>query len=807
MNERVKLKELSLTGFRGSLGQIPLSLGEDCRSLVLFGNNGDGKSSFSDAVEWFFMDTIEHLRREGCGREDYFNYALPETQEPTVALSFNKSNLDSVKSLLRKGGYRYSNASDEFREYLGSSCRESLILRYHTMRSFVDKRKRDKLEEIEEIIGFETVQQTRDTLLRALNALKTSTELTELRVLLNEKGNEIAGIIGTKPFIEGDVLSYADKLRECIGHDKAIDSVDTLTSIADELYERVRITERGEEMILLQHVRDDISALKNIPDLLSELAQVLTAHNRLAGERERVEASVLDKLYRAGAEALEKGWARVGECPLCKQPVDTDQLVESLKKEIESIQGLVEERNKTVDRMKSVRDRLVPVKEALSSWLEDEAKKSLLPPHDLSTLQKWLDQFTRLRDLADKVERSPEFAVFELPSEDEHNELKTALTRTEEATESKRSVLAGTEDEKRFYHNVQTLKVLRDSYLRLSRIQVEVQTYDKQITSLEKIRQEFEKREREGLSKILDAISGDVNAFFGRLHPGEDFRDIELALTEARGLEFTMNFYGRSISPPLKALSESHLNSLGIALFLAAARHMNKVNGFVVLDDVVSSFDANHRRALARLLRDEFHDTQFLLLTHDDLWFDLLKQDLPQSRWLFKELARWSHENGIELLESPLALRERVQCCLDTNDANGAANKCRTLIEGVLKQKCEDLGVRLEYCSREKNDQREAGELMDGLAQYLKGNQSLREKQNKLVFSDLKAGQLLTNIGSHHRNLTVTSLARGDIETVLTDVAAFEALFVCPSCTKPAKKSYSPRNSRLKQCQCGNLQI
>ena len=258
----------------------------------------------------------------------------------------------------------------------------------------------------------------------------------------------------------------------------------------------------------------------------------------------------------------------------------------------------------------------------------------------------------------------------------------------------------------------------------------------------------------------------------------------------------------------MKILSESHLNSFGICLFLASAKHFNKINGFLILDDVVSSFDTNHRRPLARLLRDKFPDTQFLLFTHDDLWFELLKQDLPSNRWLFKELAKWSHENGVEVIESPMSLKERIQYCLNTNDINGAANKSRTLIEGVLKEKCENLGVRMEYRSHEKNDQRDPRELIDSLSGYLKENQSLREKENKLLFNDLRADQLLTNIGSHDRNLQTTSLARGDIELTLKDIEEFKSLFVCPNCRKQAKIAYSPpNNSRLKQCMCGQLCI
>jgi hypothetical protein len=429
-------------------------------------------------------------------------------------------------------------------------------------------------------------------------------------------------------------------------------------------------------------------------------------------------------------------------------------------------------------------------------------------PHQFETLKSWADLFAPWKELIDKVEASPESVAFELPSADLQNALGTTLTQIEETIESKKNRLSETEEERRFYQNIQKLKSLRDSYLKLREFEGKIGVYERQISSLAKIHQEFEEKERDGLSRVLEAISKNVNEYFKFLHPDEDFDQIKLVLTEERGLEFSLKFYGRPISPPLKVLSESHLNSLGICLFLASAQYFNKTNGFLILDDVVSSFDVNHRRTLARLLRsDKFSDTQFLLFTHDDLWFDLLKQDLPPNRWLFKELAKWSHENGVEIIESPMSLRERIQDCLARNDINGAANKCRILIEGTLKQICEDLGVRLEYRSREGNDRREARELIDGLTAYLKANQSLREKENKLLFSDLKADQLLTNIGSHHRNLEATSLARGDIEITLKDIDEFGGLFICPDCSKPAKISYSARDSKLKQCECGKLWI
>ena len=293
------------------------------------------------------------------------------------------------------------------------------------------------------------------------------------------------------------------------------------------------------------------------------------------------------------------------------------------------------------------------------------------------------------------------------------------------------------------------------------------------------------------------------------MHHDDKVEQIKLVPTGARGIEFQVHFYGDEVCPPRRVLSESHLNSLGICLFLASARHFNQVSGFVILDDVISSFDANHRRTFARLLRDKFADVQVVLLTHDDLWFSQLKDDLPRGQWIFQEIGKWSYENGILLIPfTPMSLREDIEWLLDNNRTDLAANKCRTLIEATLKGLIEQLGVTgLEFRMGQSNDMRDPAELINALINYLKANQSLRSPDQKQLFDDIRSDQLLTNIGSHHRNLGTTGLKRGDMEAVLRDLDRFALLFICQECGKPASRTYSARNAKLKQCGCGKLQI
>lgn len=59
----MRIKSLSLAWFRGAADPVTLDL--NCKSMVVYGINGSGKSSFIDAVEYVLHNgRIEHLRHE-----------------------------------------------------------------------------------------------------------------------------------------------------------------------------------------------------------------------------------------------------------------------------------------------------------------------------------------------------------------------------------------------------------------------------------------------------------------------------------------------------------------------------------------------------------------------------------------------------------------------------------------------------------------------------------------------------------------------------------------------------------------------
>jgi len=78
----VRIKTISLSWFRGAAHLVALA--PECKSIVVYGVNGSGKSSFVDAVEYVLNDgRVGHLAHEYSGK--HLQNALPNTHKPPDA--------------------------------------------------------------------------------------------------------------------------------------------------------------------------------------------------------------------------------------------------------------------------------------------------------------------------------------------------------------------------------------------------------------------------------------------------------------------------------------------------------------------------------------------------------------------------------------------------------------------------------------------------------------------------------------------------------------------------------------------------
>ena len=228
------------------------------------------------------------------------------------------------------------------------------------------------------------------------------------------------------------------------------------------------------------------------------------------------------------------------------------------------------------------------------------------------------------------------------------------------------------------YSNVSASK---DAFIKIRYFEKQRIKLEKQRKTLEIIYNEFIKKQKEGLENFISTFSEKINGFYQYMNPDEPFQEIKIVTIgeddELNGITIEYKYNGEWVSPPQKYFSESHLNCFGLSFFLASVEAFNDNNDFVLLDDVISSFDTNHRKRFAELIFEKFSKYQIILLTHEYDWFKNFVSPLAkQKNWIINEI-KWTEDRGTFLDEKPNELKVRIEKSIAESNIEGLGNPIR----------------------------------------------------------------------------------------------------------------------------------
>lgn len=120
----------------------------------------------------------------------------------------------------------------------------------------------------------------------------------------------------------------------------------------------------------------------------------------------------------------------------------------------------------------------------------------------------------------------------------------------------------------------------------------------------------------------------------------------------------------------------------------------------LVLDDVLTSIDKEHRRRVGELLFQEFKDFQIILTTHDEHWYNLLKSSAGawgiQSKWLFFNFKGWTVDFGPSLTETDGSWGF-IDAHLTEEDYRELGGSFRFVLEDFIKRTAAKLEVKVIY--------------------------------------------------------------------------------------------------------------
>ncbi len=128
------------------------------------------------------------------------------------------------------------------------------------------------------------------------------------------------------------------------------------------------------------------------------------------------------------------------------------------------------------------------------------------------------------------------------------------------------------------------------------------------------------------LENIYKQIETAFSGYYRKINHEDESKFTAMLMPSIGKLAFNVDFYGRGHFPPGAYHSEGHQDGMGLCLYLALMNHLLGAGfTFAVLDDVLMSVDAGHRREVCGLLKETFPNTQFIFTTHDEIWLKHMK--------------------------------------------------------------------------------------------------------------------------------------------------------------------------------------
>jgi len=529
------LEALTITKMRGFVKPFTLTFERNKKLCIVYGENGTGKSTLCDALDLLGSESIGSLDGRGLGKVE--RYLAPLNHAAAVgAVELKTTGADAYTATIQGG-----------RVTVMTPRPRVLVLRRPQLVKIVNALPADRYKEIAELVDVSGVSNSEQAL---SNLLKQTARDAEERATRVAGAKEILEKLFAAAAGEGDAIAWARR-------EATRDSADSNT-LADALGALKKAYET------LQHRRERYDLARANVKSAKEDKDAAAAEVKALDHGDDNTSPELVALL----EAAEKALATRGEgnvCPVCSGTDKAIGLAARLRERLAAMArlraALAREtsatRNLELAQARELEEREAYLAERTSfqplrRGIAEEVRPDSDPPEDLNELSCWLEQ---LASLAAEWNRR-------------HIEL------------------SGLADHRQRLRDA--LSAYNESYTLAERASKLVRALRAGHAKAQSTRHTF-------VNGVLEEISREVGRLYDVVHPGEGFEKINLSLdTKKReSLSLSANFQTSQV-PPQAYFSDSHLDTLGLCIFLALAKKGAASSTILVLDDVLASVDEPH---------------------------------------------------------------------------------------------------------------------------------------------------------------------------------------------------------------------
>ena len=263
----MKINNLRLKGFRGVRKELNIPL--NGKSIVFYGDNGTGKSSITDSIEWFFYNKIEHLSSTEINLKSATrNYFAPKEEKTEVEFNFTNNSLDASKGFLSNDAPKFSRTDENFKKFINDTQKENFILRNCDLGNFVLSPKGKKLEELLDIIGFSEVTKKKELLGKIYRSINTEIKKENFESQINSQKTTLISKLSANVTNEENLVESVNEKIKNLKLDTKATSLAGIDAILDKL-KKPHNANIIKEYEILNKAKTAIEAIKSEKDFIN----------------------------------------------------------------------------------------------------------------------------------------------------------------------------------------------------------------------------------------------------------------------------------------------------------------------------------------------------------------------------------------------------------------------------------------------------------------------------------------------------------------------------------------------------------
>lgn len=763
-----RIKKINISAFRG----IPdLELNLNGKGLLLKGDNGTGKSSIVDALEFFFCGRVRHLEGvQGVSLQRHGPHIGYSSNDVKVCVTFDPGEVELTRT------FNVEPACPEIlREYFGVTQTGVFILRRAQILEFIISQPAERFRAIGSIIGLEDLDNIELAMMHTRDNLEV--DFNGKSELIKNSFRQLSGILGKEVKSEVEVLGALNDILKAGGL-PLIKSLGEAERHAEKMLQKAKGQEAVQRVGRLERLSLELkSVVVDKEGIVKASDKANEKIKGLLGEQRKKEMSVA-ALLEVGAKVLE-GWGE-NTCPLCQQEINGGELLERIRVRLGTVKALSQNASEVRRECAGIKQKLEEILKTLGGIVPKSKEFGELAENN-EVLSEQIDSIRRFMKSIETAGAAE--GIIPVAT------LKEMLTRTQELVGSSIKEYDGLFDaqkimdaEKEVLRVVALIGQTKSIVENISKTNMELKSTGRRLAIARNIYSKFTSIKKNKVQGIFDIMQADIEKYYGLLHPGDAHKNIRMRSTKRASVELKIESFGRKDEDPRAYGSEGHLDSLGLCIFLVLVKKFNNACLLVVLDDVVTTVDVGHRENICRLLIEEFGDKQLVITTHEGLWYEQLRSHHRAAKvdgnFSYIAATKWDVDAGPTI--RPYKPRwGRIEEKLGDGDKS-AGNDARSYMEWALESICNALESPIVFrSSREWN----VGELFSSAKKraesLIKGN-GFKEKVLK-AFKELECTTIYANITSHNNPLA-EELSIDEVGNFCRAVHNLYCTFLCPNC-------------------------